>query len=77
MLKSHDERTESAEGREPLPPDPRAHAAEAVEALQGEDPVTAHEAEEVPAEDTSENPDDEGMEQLPGPSGGSPNEPAG
>ncbi len=56
---------------EPVPDNPQARPAETVEALETRirGAVTPDQGGTVPGEDVTENPSDEGMEDLPGPPG--------
>ena len=58
-----------------IPDDPQSHPVETVEALEREQSIP--DAEAVPAEDVTENPDTDELEGLPGPSQDETSEPAG
>jgi hypothetical protein len=68
---------ETPENRPEMPADPQAHPTETVEALEGREPAVPEGEEVVRAEDVSTNPDTDELEELPGPSGDEPSEPAG
>ena len=69
---------ESADQGSDVPVDPQAEPIEVVEALTDEDSSQVDDAKPtVMGEDVTENPDDEGMEGLPGPSSDVPSEPPG
>lgn len=69
---------DSADESSGVPDDPRAEPTETVEALTDEDPSEADDATPtMVGDDVTENPDDEGMEGLPGPSHDVPSEPPG
>jgi hypothetical protein len=65
--------------KEPVPENPQGRPAETVEALEKRTRagVTPDQGGTVPGEDVSENPSDEGMEDLPGPSGHAQHESSG
>jgi hypothetical protein len=64
---------------EPVPENPQGRPAETVEALEARTrgAVTPDQGGTVPGEDVSENPSDEGMEDLPGPPGHAQQESSG
>jgi hypothetical protein len=74
--------SERAEPSEAAPSeDPTSWPTEAVARIEAglpsEGATAPHAHEEIRGEDVSQNPPDEGMEDLPGPSGGEPQEPSG
>ena len=67
----------TSEDRDNIPADPQAHPTETVEALEEDESDATRDERAVPAEDVTQNPDTDELEELPGPSGDGPNEPAG
>ena len=63
--------------KENIPANPQAQPTETVEALEADATGTADEEQGVPAEDVTENPDTDELEELPGPSENEANESAG
>jgi hypothetical protein len=69
---------ESADQSSDVPDDPRAEPIETVETLTDENSFPADDATpKMVGDDVTENPDDGGMEGLPGPSSDVPSEPPG